>query len=80
MKDMLVYLVKSLVNNPDDVIVEEEELKDGTIEFKLTVNQDDMGRIIGRSGKTARAIRLLIGARGTVDNKRTHVAITEVNE
>ncbi|MDX9754847.1 MAG: KH domain-containing protein [bacterium] len=77
MKDLLLYLSKSLVKHPEDVLVGEKELEDGTIEYSLKVNPEDMGRIIGRNGKTARAIRLLVSARGSMINKRTQVEIKE---
>lgn len=78
-KDFLIYLTKSLVKHPDDVQVTERDLEDGTIEFTLKVNPDDMGRIIGRNGKTARALRLLVSAKGSLENKRTSVEIAEEN-
>lgn len=77
MKDLLIYLTKSLVKFPDDVLVMEKELEDGSLELSLKVNPEDMGRIIGRNGKTARAIRQLVSAKGALVNKRTQVEIKE---
>ena len=77
MKDLLIYLAKSLVKNPDDVIISEKILENGTIEYTLKVNPEDMGRIIGKGGKTARAIRLLVGAKASIVNKRTLVEIAD---
>jgi predicted RNA-binding protein YlqC (UPF0109 family) len=77
MKDLLVFLSKSLVKHPDEVDIQEKVLEDGTLEFSLRVNPEDMGRIIGRNGKTARAIRLLVSAKGSMENKRTVVEIKE---
>jgi len=77
MKDLLIYLVKSLVKHPDDVILSEKILEDGTIEYTVKVHQEDMGRIIGRNGKTARALRLLVGAKASLENKRTLVEIAD---
>ncbi len=77
MKDLLIYLTKSLVDHPDEVNVTDKVLDDGTIEFTLKVNPDDMGRIIGRNGKTARAIRSLVSAKGLMEEKRTLVEISE---
>ena len=76
-KDLLIYLTKSLVDHPDEVNVTDKVLDDGTIEFTLKVNPDDMGRIIGRNGKTARAIRSLVSAKGLMEEKRTLVEISE---
>jgi uncharacterized protein len=77
MKDLLVFLSKSLVKHPDEVDIQEKVLEDGTLEFSLRVNPEDMGRIIGRNGKTARAIRLLVSAKASMENKRTVVEIKE---
>ena len=80
MKDLLIYLTKSMVKFPDDVLVTEKELEDGSLELSLKVNPEDMGRIIGRNGKTARAIRQLVSAKGALVNKRTQVEIKEEEE
>ncbi len=74
---LLTYVTKSLVKNPTDVVVTEKETDDGILEYTLSVNPDDMGRIIGRNGKTARSIRLLIGAKASLENKRAHIEIAE---
>ena len=74
MKDLLIYLTKSLVKKPDVVQVSEKKVDNETIEFTLHVDPDDMGRIIGRNGKTARAIRTLMSARALTDNKNRTVA------
>jgi predicted RNA-binding protein YlqC (UPF0109 family) len=73
MKDLVEYIAKSLVNSPDDVVVTEEEGEDG-ITFKLQVADEDKGRIIGKQGRIAQAIRTLIrvkaakaGTRATLD-------------
>lgn len=77
MKEMLMYLAKSLVKNPDDVQVVEKSVSEGVVELALTVNQEDMGRVIGRNGKTARALRQMISARGAIDNIKTQVEIVD---
>jgi predicted RNA-binding protein YlqC (UPF0109 family) len=74
---LLTYITKSLVKNPDDVIVAEKITEDGILEYTLSVNPDDMGRIIGRNGKTARSVRLLVSAKASLENKRTHIEIAE---
>ncbi|MCJ7764307.1 MAG: KH domain-containing protein [Dehalococcoidales bacterium] len=73
MKDLIEYIAKSLVNSPDDVVVTEEEGEDG-VTFKLQVADEDKGRIIGKQGRIAQAIRTLIrvkaakaGTRATLD-------------
>ena len=59
MKDTLLFLVQSIVDHPDDVVVTEEKNGDRTI-LRLTTNPEDMGRVIGKSGRIIRAIRDLI--------------------
>jgi len=73
MKDLIEYIAKSLVNAPDAVVVTEEKTEDGVI-FKLQVADEDKGRIIGKQGRIAQAIRTLIrvkaakaGTRATLD-------------
>ncbi len=77
MKDLLTYLAKSLVKNPNEVQVIEKTTTEGVVELALTVNQEDMGRVIGRNGKTARALRQMVTARGAIDNIKTQVEIVD---
>ena len=71
MKDLLVTIAKALVQNPDDVNVIEED-KDGEIVLTLSVNEQDMGKVIGRSGRIAKAIRsVMSGAAAKADVKVT---------
>ena len=59
MKELVEYIAKSIVNSPDDVVVTEEENEQG-ITLKLQVADDDKGRVIGKQGRIAEAIRTLI--------------------
>ena len=59
MKELITYLAKSLVDAPDSVTVEEQETED-TVTCILSVAPDDMGRIIGKHGKIAKAIRSIV--------------------
>lgn len=59
MKDTLLFLVQSIVDHPEDVIVTEETIEDRTI-LHLTTNTEDMGKVIGKSGRIIRAIRDLV--------------------
>lgn len=61
MKELLETIAKALVQNPDDVNVVEEN-KDGEIVLTLSVNEQDMGKVIGRSGRIAKAIRSVMSA------------------
>ncbi len=76
MKDLLEYIVKSLVNNSDKVRIEETENEDEVL-FSVYVDADDMGRIIGKGGRIAKAIRALMKAASFKKNKRVSVDIVD---
>lgn len=59
--DALDHLVRGIVDNPDDVDVREKQTKRGSL-LEVRVHPDDLGRVIGRSGRTAKALRTVIGA------------------
>jgi uncharacterized protein len=63
MKDLLDYLARELVDDPDAVEVEQVDDERGVL-LTLSVAQDDMGKVIGRGGRTARAIRIVMKAAG----------------
>ncbi len=69
MKEFIEYIAKHLVDNPDGVSLEMEE-KDGKLIFKLKVSEKDVGKIIGRDGKTASALRTLLRAVAAKEGKR----------
>lgn len=68
------YIVKSLVGNPDDVIVERIIDEKGVL-LTLTVNPDDLGRVIGKRGVTAQSLRTLLRALGTKNDARYNLKI-----
>ncbi|MCK5577568.1 MAG: KH domain-containing protein [Dehalococcoidales bacterium] len=74
MKDLVEYIAKSLVNSPDDVVVTEEEGEDGTI-LKLQVADEDKGRIIGKQGRIAQAMRTLIRVKAAKAGSRATLEI-----
>ena len=76
MKDLLEYLVRSLVENPDGVVITEETSGDSVV-FSVSVDKDDMGRIIGKQGKIARAIRVVMRSAATKAGKKVNVEIVE---
>jgi predicted RNA-binding protein YlqC (UPF0109 family) len=76
-KDLLVYLASSLVEEPDKVRVESFEEDDGTLVLELSVAQDDYGKVIGRGGRTAQALRTVVKAAAVKDNRRVLVDIVE---
>lgn len=77
MKELIEFIAKSLVENPDEVVISEEEGEDGTILVKLAAAQEDMGRIIGKQGRTAKAMRTLLNAKATRENRRATLQIME---
>lgn len=74
MKDLLIYIAKSLVEYPDDVKVTEEEREDALV-LSLSVNESDMGKVIGKQGKIAKAIRSVMKAAAGKENKKVIVDI-----
>ena len=69
MKPLIEFVAKSLVDNPNDVQVDVFDRDQGTV-FELEVAQADLGKIIGRQGRTARAIRTLLSAAGQKQRRR----------
>ncbi|HAJ94845.1 MAG TPA: RNA-binding protein, partial [Actinobacteria bacterium] len=59
MKELLEYMVKELVDSPESVEIEEEEEDEKTIIFKLSVAEEDLGKVIGKKGRTANALRVI---------------------
>lgn len=76
MKDLLEEIAKALVDNPDDVQVTEVEGEQTTV-LELRVRNEDLGKVIGRQGRTARAIRTLLAAAGMKVHKRFVLEILE---
>ena len=60
MKDLLEYIAKSIASSPDDVRVTEEEEEDGRVILRLEVADEDKGKVIGRQGRVAQSIRVLL--------------------
>lgn len=75
MKDLLLFLAKSLAEHPEAVSVEETVDDDGTIVYDLTVSSGDMGRVIGKGGRIAKAIRTVMKSAATREGKRVVVNI-----
>ena len=74
MKEMLEILVKNLVDNPDAIEITEKE-NGKSIVLELKVDSADMGKVIGRQGKIAKAIRVLMKAYAVKENKKVDVEI-----
>ena len=75
-KEFLEMLVKALVDNPQDVVIDRTVDEMGVL-LTLSVNQADMGKIIGRAGNTAKAIRTLLRVVGMKHNARVNLKINE---
>ncbi|MCD6232945.1 KH domain-containing protein [bacterium] len=75
-KDFLEYIVKSLVDHPDDVKIDRKVDEMGVL-LSLKVNPEDMGQIIGKAGSTARAIRTLVRIIGLKNHARVNLKIEE---
>ncbi|MDO4399201.1 MAG: KH domain-containing protein [Candidatus Saccharibacteria bacterium] len=73
------YIVKTLVNNPDKVAVERKIDEKGVL-LSLTVDPEDVGRVIGKRGVTAQAIRVLLRALGTKQDARYNLKIVNTDE
>jgi predicted RNA-binding protein YlqC (UPF0109 family) len=76
-RELLEYLARALVDQPDRVRVEEFDEDDGTLVLELSVGDDDYGQVIGRGGRTAHALRTVIKAAAVKDNRRVLVDIVD---
>jgi uncharacterized protein len=76
-RDLLEYLTKAIVDSPDKVKIEEFEEDDGTLVLELSVHEDDYGQIIGRGGRTAAALRTVVKAAGSRQDRRVLVDIVD---
>ncbi|MCX8131944.1 MAG: KH domain-containing protein [Clostridia bacterium] len=76
MKELLETIAKALVDNPDEVMVNEVEGERSLI-LELKVSKDDMGKVIGKQGRIAKAIRTVIKAAAIKDDKRVVVEIIQ---
>jgi len=77
MKDLIEYIAKSLVEKPEEITISEEVAEDGSVLIKLAAAQEDMGRIIGKQGRNAKAMRTLLNAKATRENRRAALQIME---
>lgn len=76
MKELLEMIAKSLVDDPQSVVVEQDNMEDGLL-LKLSVSEDDMGKVIGKQGKRAKALRTIMKAVSIRNNTEVLVEITE---
>ena len=76
-QDALTRLVQLMVDEPDEVVLDAIPGRDSTL-FELQVAPDDLGKVIGRQGRTARSLRSLLSARGDEDGEHYELEIVEV--
>jgi len=76
-RELLEYLARGLVDDPDAVAVEQFEEDDGTVVLELSVGDEDYGKIIGRGGRTAHALRQVIKAAAVKHERRVLVDIVD---
>jgi len=75
-RDVLEYLARSIVDDPDSVVVEVDE-GHNSVSLRLNVSPEDMGRVIGRRGRTAQAIRTVVRAAAAREGVEAHVDIVD---
>ena len=78
MKELVQYLARSLVNHPDAVEVKETEGETASV-LELRVAKEDLGRIIGKQGRTAKSIRTIVNAAASRTNRKVVLEIVEEN-
>ena len=76
MKELIEYVVKTLVDHPDDIRIA-EVVGERTIVFELRCHPDDVGKVIGKSGKTVGAIRTLLSTVAARQNRRAMLEVVE---
>ncbi len=77
MREFVEYIAKSIVDNPDAVIVEEKAIEEKKVVLALKVAAGDIGKVIGKQGKTAQAIRTLLQAIAAKEGKRAVLEIVD---
>jgi len=76
MKTVLSYIISSIVDSPDKVLITEED-EDDFVTFKLAVDKEDMGKVIGKNGKIIRAIRNVLKIPAIKQNKKINIVLEE---
>lgn len=76
MKDLIAYIAKALVDKPEEVVVTETEGQQTSV-IKLKVAREDIGKVIGRQGRTAQAIRTILSAASAKIKKRSVLELIE---
>ena len=79
MEDLLAYLARGLVDDPDAVTVDSFEEDDGTVVLELQVAEDDAGKVIGRGGRTISALRTVVKASSVREGRRVLVDVVDAD-
>lgn len=74
MKDLLIYMITGIALTPEKVVIEEKEL-DSQIDFYITCEKDDIGRIIGKKGKIIKALRRILSILAMKEGKRVNITM-----
>lgn len=77
MKDLLEYLVKEIVKNPQEVTVEEKTEENGLVNLSLIVAPEDMGQVIGKGGRIIRALREVVRILAFKQGKKVNIELVE---
>ncbi len=75
MEDLILYIIKHMVKDPDAVKVEEGEMRDDVTVYNVTVAEDDKGFVIGKQGKVAKALRCIVKAAAYREGKKINIDI-----
>ncbi len=77
MKDTLTFIIKGIVEKPEEVEITEEE-NQGIVNFTIKVATEDMGKVIGKEGKVIKAIRNVMRVPGVLQSKKIYITLAEV--
>ena len=79
MKELIEFILKSIANHPNEIVVDEQVLPDGMTIYSISANKEDYGRIIGKQGSLIQALRTIVRARAIHDHKRVLVRVMTDN-
>jgi len=77
MRDFVEYVIRRLVDKPDSIQLSQDEKEANKVVFQLKVDQEDVGKVIGRKGRTANAVRTLLSAVAAREGKRAILEIID---
>ena len=77
MKKLLKYILVSIVEKPEDIEITEKEVQENVLEYQISVNPEDMGRVIGKNGKVIKAIREILYIKASQAGKKVYLNLEE---